>query len=48
MVARWLGVATPNPQGFLVAAPSETAEDEIDLHGIGRLLALTPNDEVMC
>ncbi len=25
---------------------SETAEDEIDLYGIGRLLALTPNDEV--
>ena len=92
MVARWLGVATPEPAGFprrratpwvrelarilseeeirvvlvdsnwanVTAARrmglqthygnvlSETAEDEIDLHGIGRLLALTPNDEVMC
>ncbi len=89
-VARWLGVAWPNPQGVLmvgahswartlagalqekgfpvalvdtnwthVAAArmmglrasyanvlSERIVDELDLQGIGRLLALTPNDEV--
>lgn len=89
-LARWLGIATPNPQGALIigAHPwaraiagtlqeqnypvlvvdtvhphiaaarmaglpthyasilSETVLDEIDLGGIGRLLALTANDEV--
>lgn len=89
-LARWLGIATPNPQGALIigAHPwaraiagtlqeqnypvlvvdtvhphiaaarmaglpthyasilSETVLDEIDLGGIGRLLALTDNDEV--
>lgn len=89
-LARWLGVATPNPQGMIlvgaeswvrevakllvaekvkvvlvdsnwanVAAArreglkthylnilSEHALQELDLDGVGRLLALTPNDEV--
>jgi len=90
IVARRLGVATPNPQGFLLVGAAkwirdvahvvenqglrvvlvdsnwtnvttarrdgltayyldildEGVEDEIDLYGIGRLLSLTPNDEV--
>ena len=90
IVARRLGIATPNPQGLLIVGASEwvralatllqelnihvvlvdsnwtnvttarrtglrahymnilaeDAVDEIDLYGIGRLLALTPNDEV--
>lgn len=89
-VARWLRLATPNPQGILMvgAAPwvraaakalkehgvklvlvdsnwanvtasrnaglktyyadflTERAMDEMELSGLGRLLALTPNDEV--
>lgn len=89
-VARWLGVATPNPQGALILGAhawaqaiaralqeqeypvllvdtdwknvssarlgglptfytsilSDSALDQIELAGIGRLLALTPNDEL--
>ncbi len=89
-VARWLGVATPNPQGVLLVGAhawgraigralrelkydvvlvdsnwanisatrrvglktfhanilSEHALDEVPLEGLGRLLAVTPNDEV--
>lgn len=89
-LARWMRLATPNPQGLLIvgAAPwtrrlaellveeevrvvlldanwtnvaaarragllayylnilSERAVDDVDLSGIGRLVALTPNDEV--
>ncbi len=89
-VARWLGVATPNPQGMLFLGASEwvrsvaqalksegvdvalvdanwkniakarqeglkgtyeniladNAFEELELDGIGRFLALTPNDEV--
>ncbi|MGD8450508.1 MAG: cation:proton antiporter [Phycisphaerae bacterium] len=90
LVAQWLGVAVPNPQGVLIAGSHELARsiatmlksagirvllvdtnhaeiraarmadlpayhgsilgdqalEEIDLGGIGRLIALTPNDEV--
>ena len=90
IVARKLGVATPNPQGFLIVGAAkwirdfarvletqgqrvvlvdsnwanittarrdglkayylnildEGVEDEVDLYGLGRLLSLTPNDEV--
>ena len=90
IVARRLGVATPNPQGLLIVGAAhwirelahvlenqgirtvlvdsnwanvtaarraglkahylnvldEGAVDEVDLYGIGRLLAMTPNDEV--
>ncbi|MFB6286082.1 MAG: cation:proton antiporter, partial [Candidatus Bipolaricaulia bacterium] len=90
LLARWLGVADPNPQGALIIGAQPWAReiaqairdegfpvrlvddnwahitaarqagfetfyagvlqeyvlDEIDLDGIGRLLALTPNDEV--
>ena len=89
-VARWLGVATPNPQGMLLLGASgwvravaqalkaegvevtlvdsnrknvaqarqdgleakyenilaEYAFEDLELDGIGRILALTPNDEV--
>ena len=89
-LARWLGLATPNPQGLLIGGAhaiarevaavlkevghrvllvdqsranvrrarlaglearvgdlvSEHAVDEVDLSGIGRLLAMTSNDEV--
>ncbi|MBN2445682.1 MAG: cation:proton antiporter [Phycisphaerae bacterium] len=89
-LARWLGVADPNPQGILLVGAHSWAralaevlhregirvllidsnrtnasaarmaglptysgnvlgdfiEDELDLQGIGRLLAVTPNDEV--
>lgn len=89
-VGRWLGVATPNPQGVLIAGAhswaraianalqkegfqvllvdtnrnniaatrmegipahcasilSEYIVDELELGGLGRMLALTPNDEV--
>lgn len=89
-VARWLGVATPNPQGMLLLGASgwvravaqalkaegvevtlvdanwknvvqarqdglkakyenilaEYAFDDLELDGVGRFLALTPNDEV--
>ncbi|MGI9174478.1 MAG: cation:proton antiporter [Rhodothermales bacterium] len=89
-LARWMGLAQPNPQGVLILgahqwaqriakvlhdnkfkvllidanygnirqaqnrglpaqranALSESIIDEVDLNGIGRLLALTPNDEV--
>ena len=89
-LARWMGLAQPNPQGVLILGAhrwaqrlakvlhdnqfkvllidgnasniqqaqshdlparranvlSETIIDELDLNGIGRLLALTPNDEV--
>ena len=89
-VARWLGLATPNPQGLLIAGADpwirslaeliqqqgfkvllvdtnwthaaaarqeglnvhygnvldERAMDDLDLDGVGRFLALTPNDEV--
>ena len=89
-LARYLGLAEPNPQGVLILgahlwarrmaqvlqdlgfrvllidsnadnierarrshlqaeivnAPSESVLDELDLSGIGRFLALTPNDEV--
>jgi NhaP-type Na+/H+ or K+/H+ antiporter len=92
LIARWLGVATPNPQGVLIIGASPWVRDaaallndlgvkllvadsnwanvtaarrrgltafytnvltegaleeiEIELDGVGRLLALTPNDEV--
>lgn len=90
VVARWLGIATPNPQGivfigahgwaraiastlqeegyevllvdtnrrdiaaarlaglptFYTSILSDSVLDEIELGGMGRLLALTPNDEV--
>lgn len=89
-VARWLGLATPNPQGLLIAGAnplgraiatalketeikilvvdnnwgyirrarmeglptqfssilSEYITDELNLGGIGRVIAVTPNDEV--
>jgi NhaP-type Na+/H+ or K+/H+ antiporter len=89
-LARWLGLADPNPQGLLIAGASpwirdiakalkdegitvllldtndaqvsdarmnglaaecmsvlsEAAQNELDLSGIGRLLAMTPNEEV--
>jgi NhaP-type Na+/H+ or K+/H+ antiporter len=89
-LARWLGLAEPNPQGLLIAGASgwirevanslkdegfavllldtndshvsdarmsglpaecvnvlsEEVQNELDLSGIGRLLAMTPNDEV--
>ncbi len=92
LLARWLGVATPNPQGMLIVGAASWVRDmskaldqqgvrvmladsnwgnvaaarraglkahyanvlteqalerlELELDGIGRLLALTPNDEV--
>ena len=89
-LARWLGLADPNPQGILIAGASgwirdvataikdegfavllldtndshvrearmaglpavcmnvlsESVQNELDLSGIGRVLAMTPNDEV--
>jgi NhaP-type Na+/H+ or K+/H+ antiporter len=89
-LARWLGLADPNPQGLLIAGASnwirdvakavkdegfavllvdtndahvhdarmaglpaecmnilaEPVQNELDMSGIGRLLAMTPNDEV--
>lgn len=47
--SNWVNVTAARRDGiktYYLNALTETATDEVDLAGIGRLLALTPNDEV--